>query len=415
MKKILTFVLCLIFNQINAQAVTETSPPYHIKTVSFLQNQNNVLPFFSLGESFEFNFDDLYGNEEDYFYTITHHDYNWSPSQLYKNEYLKGLDDQRIQEYENSFNTLQLYSHYRLQIPNRFTRITKSGNYLISIYNNNKELVFSRKFIVYEQTAEVPVQVKRARNIIDNAKKHNIEFSIKSKNILFQNPDLNVKVAILQNGILNQGIYNIKPQFTIGNDLIFKYDKETQFYAQNEYLFVDTKEIRAANNVIARIDSKGGLYNHYLYTDNARKSNSYTFYPDINGNFEVRLIGARNNDVEADYSWIYFTLFAPDTKPDSHIYINGLFNNNTCNEGTKMKYNEEKGVFEKALLVKQGFVNYKYTWVDNSGKIESKNEIDGNFFETENKYTVLVYYRSNTDRYDRVIGKGEANSINIIN
>lgn len=418
MKRIqyITYVL-LIFSITKSftQVVTETQQPYNIKTITFVQNQNNVVPIFSLGEAFELNFDDLYGTEDDYFYIITHHNYNWTPSQLSKNEYIDGLDDQRIQNYENSFNTLQLYSHYRLDIPNKFTRIIKSGNYLISIYNNNRELVFSKKFIVYENQVEVPLQVKRARNVSDNNFKHNLEFSVKSTNILFQNPDKNIKVILLKNGILENAIVNIKPQFTIGNDLIFKYDKESQFYAGNEYLFFDSKEIRAANNVIARIDSNGGLYNSYLYTDNARKNIPYTFYPDVNGNFKVRNLGAQNNDVEADYSWVYFTLFAPESPADSNIYVTGMFNNNSCTTENKMIYNPEKGVFEKAILIKQGFNNYKYTKYNSQGKLVEKEAIDGNFYETENLYTALIYYRSNTDRYDKVIGKGQANSINIIN
>ena len=412
---IYSIIFTLFLNICYSQVITESNPPYHIKTVSFVQNQNNVVPLFNLGETFELNFDDLYGTEDDFYYVITHHNYNWTPSQLSKNEYIEGLDDQRIQNYENSFNTLQLYSHYRLTIPNKFTRIIKSGNYLISIYNNNRELLFSKKFIVYENQVEVPLQVKRARNVSDNDFKHNLDFAVRSKTILFQNPDKNVKVILLKNGVLDNAIVNIKPQFTIGNDLIFRYDKETQFYAENEYLFFDSKEIRAANNVIARIDSNGALYNTYLYTDNARKNNPYTFYPDINGNFSVRNLGVQNNDVEADYSWVYFTLFAPESPADANIYITGMFNNNTCNTENKMVYNVEKGVFEKAILIKQGFNNYKYTKFNQKGQIIEKEAIDGNFFQTENLYTAIVYYRSNTDRYDRVIGKGQANSVDIIN
>ncbi len=412
---IFSLIIILFVSRTFGQIVVETQPQYNIKTISFVQNKNNVVPIFALGEGFELNFDDLYGTEEDYYYTITHHNYNWSPSQLSKNEYIDGLDDQRIQNYENSFNTLQLYSHYRLTIPNQFTRIIKSGNYLISIFNNNKELVFSKKFFVYENQVEVPLQIKRARNVSDNNSKHNLDFAVKSKNLLFQNPEKNVKVILLQNGILDNAIVNIKPQYTIGNDLIFKYDKETQFYAGNEYLFFDSKEIRAANNVIARIDSNGALYNSYLYTDNARKNNPYTFYPDVNGNFSVRNLGAQNNDVEADYSWVYFTLFTPESTADANIYITGMFNSNVCNVENKMEYNASKGVFEKAMLIKQGFNNYKYTKYSSKGQILEKEAIDGNFYQTENEYTALVYYRSNTDRYDRIVGKGQANSTNIIN
>jgi hypothetical protein len=80
-----------------------------------------------------------------------------------------------------------------------------------------------------------------------------------------------------------------------------------------------------------------------------------------------------------------------------------------------MDYNEKKGIYEKAILIKQGFTNFKYVVADNKGIIDNANAIDGNFYQTENEYTILVYYKENTGRYDRIIGKGTANSLNIIN
>ena len=121
MKKIQYLLAFLFLLHSNfAQTEKETEPPFNIKTVSFVQNNANVLPFFRLGESFELQFDDLYGNEADYYYTITQYNYDWTPSNLAKVEYLTGMDNQRIITYENSFNTLQLYSHYRQQFPNKF-------------------------------------------------------------------------------------------------------------------------------------------------------------------------------------------------------------------------------------------------------------------------------------------------------
>ncbi|MCB6044401.1 DUF5103 domain-containing protein, partial [Flavobacterium psychrophilum] len=357
----------------------------------------------------------LFGTEEDYYYTIAQYNYNWTPTLLSKNEYLNGNDNQRIQDYENSFNTLQIYSHYRLNFPNNYTQITKSGNYLVSIFSSNKEIIFTKKIIIYEELVDVPMQVKRARNVTDNKYKHNLEFSIKSNSILFQNPVQNVKIILLQNGKWDNAIVNIKPQYTIGNDLIFKYDKETQFFAGNEYLYFDNKEIRVATNTIAKVNSNTGLYNSHLYTDSARKYKSYSYYPDINGNFKIRNLTAQNNDIEADYSWIYFTLFAINAPASTNIYITGMFNNNTISPENKMDYNTNKGVFEKAILIKQGFTNYNYTILDPQNNISDKDPIDGNFYETENQYTAIVYYRQNGELYDRVIGKGNANSTNITN
>lgn len=202
--------------------------------------------------------------------------------------------------------------------------------------------------------------------------------------------------------------------FTIGNDLIYKYDKETQFWAGNEFMFFENKDIRAANNNIARVDSnQGGVYNSYLYTNEARANKPYTYFPDFNGNFIVNNIGAEQNEIEADYAWVFFSLSAPNYFGKKSIYVNGLFNNYATNDENKMVYNEKKGVYEKAIMIKQGFTNYQYLISDGNGNLDEENAIDGNFAVTENNYLVLVYYKENNQRYDRVIGRGSASSLDI--
>ncbi len=401
-KSILTFVFILISGNIFSQVEKEIAPPYNIKTISFVQNGQNTVPIFQFGDNFQFQFDDLYGNEANYFYTITHCDYDWKPSQLAKSEYINGFDDQRIQDYTNSFNTLQLYSHYRLSFPNRYTQFRVSGNYMLKILNDDKEVVFTKKFILYEELVSVPMQVKRARNLSVANQKHNLDFAIKSTVINFQSPLKNVKVMLLQNGKFDNAITNVVPQYTIGNDLIYKYDAETQFWAGNEYLFFENKDIRAANNNIAKVDSnsKGGVYNAHLYQAQVRANAPYTYYPDINGNFIIKNIGAENNEIESDYAWVFFTLSAPSYYGKKPIYINGMFNNYAIGEENRMDYNAERGVYEKAIMIKQGFTNYQYVIADTNGKIDEENAIDGNFHQTENNY---------------FIGKGIASSVDITN
>lgn len=410
----IVLLACLFCSVSKAQVQTEIAPPFNIKTVSFVQNGQNVIPIFSLQDGFQLQFDDLYGNEANYYYEIVHCDYNWTPSQLVKSEYIQGFDNQRIQDYENSFNTLQLYSHYRLSFPNKFTQFRVSGNYMIKILNEDKDVVFSRKLILYEDLVSVPLQIKRARDVRDINYMHNLDFAIKSNAITFVNPLQSVKVMLLQNGQFNEAIYNIKPQYTIGNDLIYKYDKETQFWGGNEFLYFDNKEIRSPVNNISYVQAKD-LYEPHLYANKARASQVYTFNPDVNGNFVVRNLNAQNNEVEADYAWVFFTLDAPNYFGKNSIYINGMFNNYALNDENRMDFNAKTGLYEKAIVIKQGFTNFQYVIADKTGKIDHANAIDGNFYQTENNYQVIVYYRGMNERYDKVIGRGIANSENIIN
>ncbi|RTZ08746.1 DUF5103 domain-containing protein [Flavobacterium sp. GSP6] len=399
-----------------AQIEKEVAPPYHIKTISFVQNDQTIIPILKLGEGFQLQFDDLFGNEANYYYEIIHCDYNWNPTAIPKNEYLEGFDNQRIQEYTNSFNTLQIYSHYKLAIPNQFTLQLKiSGNYMIKVLDENKDILFSRKFILYEDLVTVPIQVKRARTISTIELKHNLDFAIKSNSIVFQTPLRNVKLLLLQNGQLNSGIKNIIPQYTIGNDLIYKYDTETQFWAGNEFLFFENKDIRAANNNIGRVDFDTPIYGSFLYTNAARANFPYSFTQDVNGAFVVKNISAADSEFEADYAWVYFSLSAPTFRMNKNIYVAGMFNNYALIPEYKMDYNPKKGLYEKAILIKQGFTNFQYLVADDKGVLDPENAVDGNFYQTENEYTIVVYYRENIGRYDRAVGKGMANSINTIN
>lgn len=415
LKKYLSIALFLFSISISFSQEKEINPPFHIKTISFVQSGQNAIPIFRLGDSFQLQFDDLHGTEDNYYYTIKHCDYDWKPSQLSKNEYLGGFDDQLIIDYVNSFNSLQLYSHYRVSFPNKQTQLKVSGNYIISILDENRDVVFSRKIILYEDIVSVPMQVKRARDVKFIEQKHNIEFTVRTSVFNFQSPLQNVKVLLMQNGQFNNAITNIKPMFTVGNDLVYKYDKETQFWAGNEYLFFENKNIQGANNSIAYVSSEGGLYNSHLYTNDARKNKPYTFWPDINGNFLINALNRENPEIESDYAWVYFSLSASSFQEKKDIYVSGMFNNYALNDESKMEFNEKKGIYEKAMMIKQGFTNYKYVLADSNGKIDEENAIDGNFYQTENNYFAIIYYRENNQRYDRVIGKGVATSTDIIN
>jgi len=416
MTRFLQAFLLLLFTVANAQVETEVQAPYNIRSIMFTQSSGqNVIPIFQMNDPFTLQFDDLYGNEANYYYQIVHYDYDWKPSQLVKQEYLSGFDDLRIQTYTNSFNTLQVYSHYTISFPNRQTQLLVSGNFMLKILNEDRDVVFSRKFILYEDMVAVPLQVKRARTIDAMPHMHNMDFAIKSQNIIFQNPLRNVKVMLMQNGRFDNAIVNIQPQYTIGNDLIYRYDKETQFYAGNEFQYFENKDVRAAAFNVAKIDSNGSLYNAYLFPNEARADKGYTFYPDQNGNFIPWAVNRDDPRVEADYVWVYFSLSAPSYFGKNNIYVNGMFNNYQHTPEFQMEYDDKSKMYRKAILIKQGFTNFQYEIADKAGRIDGKNAIDGNFWQTESNYFAIVYYRENNSRYDRVIGKGSASSTDITN
>lgn len=408
-----SLLFSLLFTSTLFAQILEKIEPSYISTIQFRgTTDQSQLPIVRLGESVQLSFDALNGEEADFYYTITHHNFDWSPSDLSKSEYLDGFDDVRITTYQNSLNTLQIYSHYTLTIPNRDTRrLLKSGNYLLSITNNNGDVIFTRKFMVAENLASVGVEIKRSRDLKTINEKQVVQFSVNSPNLLLINPKQTVKTLVLQNSNLKGGITNLVPQYTMGNELIYKYDKEASFGGGNEFLAFDNKEVRSASNGVRSV-SLTDIYENYLFTNIPRYNRPYTYNPDINGNFVVRNVDAQNQDIEAEYVRMHFKLQYFDDLGDKELHIYGNFNNWTIDGSTYMKYDPASDTYQNERLFKQGFYNYKYVVVNRDGTIDG-GAVSGDFWQTENDYTVLVYFRDLGARYDRLIGMGAANSINI--
>jgi hypothetical protein len=407
----LLFYLFILQN-VEAQVQLEVNPPENIKSIVFKGPTDDQFPIIKIGEPIYLEFDDILANEQDYYYKVTHCDYDWNKSSLLKSQYIDGVDNQRITQYENSYTTLETYSNYQLTIPNDNVRLKVSGNYLIEIYNSYDELQFSRRFLVYKDLVNVAATIKRSRDFSYINEKQVVQFSIQSSGYKLVNPKKEVKVTILQNYYWPTALYDIKPQYTIGNELVYKYDQETAFYAGNEYLLFDTSDLRAPSSQISRIELTD-LYNHILFTDGFRNDKPYTYFPDINGDFVIRTLQGDNASREAEYTNVYFSLPYNEFIALDEVYIFGKFNNYALTDENKMTYNERNGMMEATMKMKQGFYNYKYVLKD--GDEIKPNVVSGNFHFTENNYIVLVYYRNFGDMYDSLIGIGSANSRDITN
>ena len=363
------FIITLFVPLFLTGQVQEVDPPTDVKTISLgVVDNASGLAIINLNDRLVLEFDVLNNLEEDFYYVIEHFDSDWNPSQLMKTEYLAGMDNLRIVDYVNSFNTYQIYSHYRLQIPNQQTRLRVSGNYIIKIFDDYDDLVFSRKFMVVEPMANVGVQIRRSRDVALINETQSVDFKVTPTTSNFNNPLETIKTTVLQNNNLKTAIHGLKPQYIMGNELVYRYTNASLFWGGNEYLFFENKDIRATNLGIQYIDLQD-LYHSYLYTNIERSRKNYTFNPDINGGFKVTVLDRDDPRIEADYSYVHFSLSATEFL-NAAVYVYGGFNNFSTTKENEMVFNPNKGVYEATLLMKQGFYNYKYVVIDKENTLQ---------------------------------------------
>lgn len=382
--------------------LTSTICSQNIKSIQLRPLQeNNFIPIVPLGTLLELSFDDLDADSKEYQYKIEHKTANWQPSNLLASQYIDGFDQNYINTARNSFNTLQNYTHYSVQIPNINTVITKSGNYLLSVLDEDENLLFTRKFVFFENEVTVGVLVERSRNAKTVNTQQTVQFSVNHPGLQINNPAQEIKVVILKNNNWNENITNLTPTFYKPNQLLYTYTNKTNFWGGSEYSNFDSKFVRNTSMNIVKVERKE-VFHHYLYPENYNRAKNYTYNPDINGQFVIRTLEAEDPTTEADYAMMHFSFFS--NKPFiEDVYIYGAFNDFTTSQANKMWYNEEQRTYQGNLLLKQGFYNYTYATIGDDGFMKS---INGTFFQTENEYTVLVYYKPFGSFFERVIGVG---------
>ncbi len=355
------------------------------------------------------SFDDLDGNVKDYRYTIVHCDKNWKPSVLSSMEYIDGFSEDRLNDYRFSFKTLTSYTHYELLLPNDDLGWTKSGNYLLKVFDDesDRKLVITRRFMVVEPLVSIIPKLSVPSNVSKSRTHQEIDFVVNHERLEIRNPRVEVTATVLQNGRWDNAITNIQPLFTKISELIFDYQDKVVFPAGKEFRYVDLRSLKFRSENVSSIERTDDGFLVYLYKDEKRFNQTFFSHQDLNGNFVIENSDqSRNFDLSSDYADVLFSLSTPTPYFDNEVYIFGGLTDWQLQEQYKMVYNNAVNAYVGTALLKQGFYDYAYAVVpsDTKKRTADLSEIEGDWYETQNTYSILVYYRPFGERYDRIIG-----------
>ena len=357
-------------------------------------------------EKLQLSFDDFNKDLRDYYYTIIHCNSDWIPSDLMQSEYIDGFFDNRIEDYEFSFNTLQKYTNYQLVFPEEYLRPILSGNYIISVFTNNNpnEIVLQKRFMIIDEKISVSALIKRSTIINERLYKQEIDFNINHGNMYISNPYSDIKVVVKQNNREDNAIYNLKPLFVKKNHLVYDYEQVNTFEAGNEYRYFDIKSIRYQSERIKDITIDSNNINVMLFTDVSRSFNEFISLSDINGNFLINKQEAWNSETEAEYVNVQFSLLENRKVSYGDLYLLGRFTDWLIKDEYKLIWNDTTRRYECNILLKQGYYNYLYTLKDNSNNETNLSFIEGSHYQCKNDYYIYVYFRDMGKTYDQLIG-----------
>jgi hypothetical protein len=291
---------------------------------------------------------------------------------------------------------------------------SKSGNYLLKVFLNGdtSKLAFTKRMLVVEQKADIGAQVQQPFNSQVFRSHQKVNVVVNKTKLDVMNPRQQVKTVILQNYRWDNTAKYIHPTFVKGNTLEYNAENDAVFPGGKEYRWADLRSFRFKSDRIDSNDLDQQPFFIKLKPDAERTNERYLFFKDFNGFYEITSTDLINQWWQGDYARVKFT-FVPTANqpyPNKEVYLAGELTGYRLDTSALMQYNAVLGVYEKELLLKQGYYNYTYLTKDINATVPAVDQTDGSLWETENEYTVLVYYRSLSGRHDELVGVTTVNS-----
>lgn len=410
--RIFTSTLFLFLNlSVSAQTIYQTQALVpNIKTIQVHLNEETfALPVLELNglDVLNIQFDEMSHIIRSYNYKVFHCNADWTASQLNSVEYIQGFSTGIISEYTTSVATTQNYTNYKFSLPNNDITFTKSGNYIVQIYEDGNEdkPVAQVCFYVVEPHIQFKATIRGNTDTELNKRMQQLDFELNLNGYRVNDPNEELKVVVRQNNRVDNEVSNIKPTFMRGEILSYINNRALIFEGGNEYQRFDISSVYAGSSQIERIEYNRTSYDAYLYEGKIQPSRVYLSEQDVNGRFIINLQSSYFNlDTEADYINVHFSIPRDEPFFDGQIYIGGEYNYNLLNEASRMQYDFNSGRYFKTLQLKQGGYNYQFWFLPKGQQKANVERVDGSFWQTRNEYTIYVYHRPWGGRYDMLVG-----------
>ena len=400
--RILILLLSVVSCPLSTNAQTQQIFNRNIKTLTLTVDDDPTLPPYLLYASRQYidiEWDEMSHDYKRYRYHIDHCDWDWNVTDgIFESDYLEGLNDQLVEDFEKSFNTTQIYTHYKLRFPNKELRLRLSGNYRVLIYEEDEEdsPVLEARFCIYEREAGIIAQLSSNTDVDFNDRHHQMTLSIGYGSLAVIDPEQELKVVVMQNRRWDSRVEGLVPNVRKPNGIEFTHNRNLIFPAGNEYHRFEILDVHRTATGVDRIDWFEPYYHATLFP--AVIDHSYSYTEDQNGVYVVRSSDNYDDWTTAEYVVVHFFLESPRLE-GGDVYVSGWWAGQTFNPDCKMEYDEARECYHAAILLKQGY--YSYEFIQKDGLMQ---RTMGSFYETENEYEVLVYFRQQGARYDRLSG-----------
>lgn len=384
----------------------QTALPQSFKSVQLTRKGSaNTPPIMELGSNDKLilEFDELASISGQFTIRFSHHNKDWSPSNVPDAWLFDGINEVNLFGGEINQFYKPDYFHYKLEFPNRDIRFKISGQYLLHVhdYSSGSEL-FSMPFFVTEDEGELNIISETIFNATPNGSAKDQIFGKYIYPEFVEFPQFDLSYSFAQNRFWRETRFADEKSFTKEGITEFHLSRSAAFQANFDFSELDISELSLQNPKIfniepARIPIRVTLRDDVLNF----LSNPKPVFRSENGNPKTSRT--------TQYANVRFRLNTDSkTLKDAPIYLIGDFNMWTISDRYKLNYQADLGVFQTSGILKQGIYSYKYVTVQN-GVIDPF-KLSDTLTKRDQEYIGFVYYRDPDLNYDRLLKTGLLNA-----
>ena len=404
MRKVL-LILLLFGTTLTGSAWHYVTAP-NIKGLQVITGDDfEALPILTLGsgERMTIGFDELSHEYHRFTYQLEPCNPDWTPTEgLFESDWLVGFNNLPIEDYENSLNTTTLYTHYELTFPNRECRPKMSGNYRLHILDEDAEEALTVEFRVVEPLMRVGLSATTNTDLGLNTQYQQVAMTVNYENLRVTQPAEQIQTIVMQNGREDNMKVNVKPNSVTPQSLKWEYNRELIFDAGNEYHKFEVLDPTHPTMGLASMRWDDDTRTWHAIPVPCEPRRNYLYDVDANGAFIQRNSDNYEINRTSEYVYVHYRLQPARYYDNAQVVVSGRWATEAP-ENYVMEYDEASQSYNATVMQKLGYYNYQLLLVDMDGTTHPLPE-EGSFFETENTYQALVYYKGTGERCWRLVG-----------
>lgn len=376
----------------------QVPPPTAIQSVQLYRGNDETSPpiiSLSANQQLTLEFDHLTTGVKQFKLTISHRSKNWQESPIAPTDYLEPFFETYFGDGQKSFAQNPTYYHYSYRFPNERLTITKSGNYLLSVWDyDSNDLLFRLPFFVSENKGNLHTRIKTLFAQREDARSVAQPFSEYRYPPFVQQPQFDLSFAYAQNQFW--GRMQLTRQFDTATPGIvnFHLPRNDAFIADYEFNLLDLTNFDADGWQIVDVYPGETPPEVILRRDVQQFANHQTPI--------ASSTGLPRDDRQAQYGLVKFS-FEPSSTlaTDTPLFIVGDFNNWIVGQQYQMAYDSTTSLWKGHSLIKQGVYRYKYVML-NDNRIDDL-ALDRSFSNSRQQYITFVYFRDPQQHFDRLL------------